>query len=458
MKKSLCILVAACFLVVGVVFAQASDGKIYTLLECAQNGIENSFKLKGYDSRVRENQAKVKETLAAENPHVGIQGATVYQKPEIDFSIAQALPISIPGLASAPAAVVQPEWYHNYSVSIRKLISSFGRIEAAAKLIGMTQEIEKTRKDMETQSLLFSVTQAFYNMTLAGELLETARAEQASWEEQYHVTEALYNRGAVARYDLLRVEVSLERSRDQVQTTIKNLGLARGNLRTLMGLPVDTFIEGVRETCLWKDEESHRLEFSLEKWRQIALQSQPAIQLARVACMQAEYALQLAMLDMAPALNFETGYTRQTATFITEDWGWKNTLSLSLPLMDGGEKKAKIAEAKEIITQADLNLSDTLRNVNWNVEQAYLELQDLHPKIDTAQHQVTVSEEGLRVAKVRYKEGLSTMVEVVDAQNSLVRARVKLSETLYYYYTSMAALSYASGILQDDIFLLGRRP
>lgn len=459
MKQHPCLIIIVIILLSVVTFAYASDCEhnTYTLLECAQTGIKNSFKLKVYDSKVRENQAKVKETLAKNNLHIGIQGVSTYQNPELDISLANLLPIPMPGIPMNKG-VINPIWYHNYNLSISKLITSFGKVEAAAKLMEMSQEMEKIQKEMEMESLLFNITQGFYGIIFADQMLEIASADLKSWEEQYKVSESLYNRGVVARYDRIRVQVAVQHARDQVETSKKNVEMARENLRTLMGLSFDEKVGAVKETSVWNGEEMHRLEFSLEKWRKIALADQPAIHLGKLACQQGQHALQLAMLDNAPVLNFQTSYARLTKTFIGAEWSWQNTLSLSLPLMDGGERKSKIAQWKEIITQAELNLADTERNVLWNVEQAYLELHNLFPKLETAKQEVAVSEEGFRVAKVRYKEGLNTMVEVIDSQSSLIRAKIKLQDTLIKYYSSMAALSYAAGILRDDIFLLGRKP
>ncbi len=163
-------------------------------------------------------------------------------------------------------------------------------------------------------------------------------------------------------------------------------------------------------------------------------------------------------MDNAPSLSFKTDYGKQTKTFVGSDWFWQNTVALSLPISDGGERKALMTEAVEMITQADLNKADTERTVLWNVEQAYLELHDLYPKIETAKFQVESATESLRVAKVRYREGLSTLIEVLDGETALRNAQLILQRTLCSYYIQMAALSYSTGIIQDDIFLLGRKP
>ena len=457
MRKKSTILISACIFIFLFILCPEcfpeNTANDYSLLECAEIGIKNSFKLQTYDSKVRQDDARVKHTLATNNPHVSIDGSSTYQKPTVNFG----LPISLPGIPPIQGVVV-PEWYHTYELAVTKLITSFGKVEAAAKVQQATVEQDRIQKDMERDTLLFQIAQAYYTLILSKEMLSIAQIQQQEWLEQQKISEALYKRGVAAKYDLLRVQVATVQAEDAVQTAGKNVDVAAGNLRTLMGLPKSMPVTDVKRVSPWSSEEEHRLEFSLDRWQDLARNNNPTLALCDLAHKQGVLALELAGLDNAPSLSFKTDYGKQTKTFVGSDWFWQNTVALSLPISDGGERKALMTEAVEMITQADLNKADTERTVLWNVEQAYLELHDLYPKIETAKFQVESATESLRVAKVRYREGLSTLIEVLDGETALRNAQLILQRTLCSYYIQMAALSYSTGIIQDDIFLLGRKP
>lgn len=453
MKKSLySLLVMMMTVLILSCSAQAQQKKQYTMEECARTGIQNSFRLKTYDSKVVQNDAKVKETMAINNPSVGISGSSTYQRPEVAFG----LPISIPGVTPFQA-VVTPEWYHTYNIAVTKLITSFGKVEASARLTRVGDLQYKAQQQVDQESLLFEIAKGYYNVILASQLVEIARTQERVWTEQYKVSEAMYKRGTVAKYDLLRVHVSLLQAHDQVITSTKDLEVARGSLRTLMGMPPETVIDDVEDRSLWDDRESEKLGLPLEHWKSAAKERSPAIQLGKVARLQGICALDLAVLDNAPSLSFQSSYARQTQTMVGEDWAWKNVFALTLPISDGGQKSAKITQAKELIKQADLNIQDTERNVLWNVEKSFLDLHDQYVKIKTAEEQLDAAKEGFRVAKVRYAAGIGTIVELTDAESSLVKAAVNLKQVYCTYHIQMAALSYASGILYDDIFMPGRK-
>lgn len=432
--------------------ALSQEKKYYSIEECARIGIDNSFKLKAHDSRIVQNDAKVRETLATNNPSVSISGSSTYQRPQVMFG----LPITLPGIPTLEGIIV-PEWYHTYNIAVNKLITSFGKVEAAARVTQAGDLQYKAQQRIDQDSLLFDIVRGYYNVILSRQLVEIAKAQEKLWKEHYKVSESMYKRGTVAKYDLLRVHVSLTQAREQHVTSLKDLEVARGSLRTLMGLPISTIIGDIEDQPFWADSEKEKMELPIEHWREKARQNSSAIHLGKAARLQGVYALDLAVLDNAPTLSFQTNYARLTKTMFGEDWSWQNTFALSIPISDGGQKSARITQAKELIAQADLNIRDTERNVLWNVEKSYLDLHELQIKIKTAEEQLDVAKEGSRVANIRYKAGIGTIVELTDAESNLVKAEVNLRQAYCSYYIQMAALSYNSGILYDDIFMSGRK-
>ncbi|MDQ7821939.1 MAG: TolC family protein [Candidatus Eremiobacteraeota bacterium] len=424
--------------------------KIYTLSECVSTAIENSYRLPTYDSRITQNKAKVKETMDAFNPTMTFQGSYTYQEPAIPFEI-QGLPFAFPA-----ASPIVPSFYQQYNLAVSKLITSFGKVEAAARLQSLSSEQYKLQKSAEREAVVFNTINTYYMVLFNQELVKIAQADESDWKEQYKLTGAQYKRGTVARYDLLRVEVALAQSHDQVISTSKNLEVSKRNLRTLMGLPAETRIDRIEKTSVWESFEKDHMDRPLDMWKDICDKCHPALLLGRLAMTQGWFSLEVARLDNAPALSASSTYSRLTPTAFGENWAWKNSLALNIPIFDGGVRTEKMDQAWELIRQAQLNLDDTKRNTLWNVEKAYLDLHDLPPRLETAKKQVESAQESYRVAQVRYKAGLNTMVEVVDAHRALIVSETNQMQLLFSYYTQMAALSYATGVLFDELFLEGR--
>ncbi len=444
MRSAVIVTVAIFFILSAANGVFGSEEKKLDLRECARTGIENSFRLQSYDSKSRYTDARVKEVSAAKNPHVSINGSSAFQQPEV------ALALQSDPQAPPVKAIAIPKWYHSYTLAVTQLISSFGKIEMNEKYVKMDEVLINFQKQSETDKLLFDITEAYYRVMLAKELLDIADAQHQMWQEQYKTSESMFNRGAVAKYDLLRIKVSLSKSEENIITAQKDLEIAKGSLETLMGVKYIFDNSGVIYNDFWVNKA--RFEQNAGEWKKIAAEQNPVILLGKAAVEQSDYAIGLAKLEMAPSLMFQTGYGRNSATFATEDWSWKNSVSLNLPIGDGGERKAKIAQARELKTQAQLNLADTNKNIMWDVEKACLQMKELKAKQITAGEQLESASETFRVASLRYTSGLGTMVELTDASANLVTAQSQIKQINYSIQIQSAIISYSCGTINQEIF------
>jgi outer membrane protein TolC len=83
--------------------------------------------------------------------------------------------------------------------------------------------------------------------------------------------------------------------------------------------------------------------------------------------------------------------------------------------------------------------------VTLEVKQAYLNLQSAEQQIETAQKGLVAAREALRVANLRYQEGVGTPVEVSDANAQFVAARTAVVNAIYQYRIAVSNLQRAVG-------------
>ena len=79
-------------------------------------------------------------------------------------------------------------------------------------------------------------------------------------------------------------------------------------------------------------------------------------------------------------------------------------------------------------------LENSERQVMLEVEQAYARLQDRWTSIEVAEKNVSQAEEASRIARLRYQNGLSTSVELLQSQADLSRARYSLNQAQASYH------------------------
>jgi len=122
---------------------------------------------------------------------------------------------------------------------------------------------------------------------------------------------------------------------------------------------------------------------------------------------------------------------------------------LSIPLFDGGQREGRISEQRSLVRLESIKTRDIEKQIALEVRDALLTL-------DSTRQQVTVAQEGLRLAfrelhlaRQRFAVGVATNIEVTDAQTSVAQARDNLIEALFNFNASRVDLARAQGRIED---------
>jgi len=83
--------------------------------------------------------------------------------------------------------------------------------------------------------------------------------------------------------------------------------------------------------------------------------------------------------------------------------------------------------------------------IRLEVRSNWADVSSIALEIDGAQQAVDVAREAYAIAQVRYQTGVSTLVELLDAEVALIETEVNLSGTLYRYNVALAQLEYSIG-------------
>ena len=119
--------------------------------------------------------------------------------------------------------------------------------------------------------------------------------------------------------------------------------------------------------------------------------------------------------------------------------------SLNIPLYDGGATAARVKES-HVDEDTERTIRDQLRlNVGLEVRSDYLNVINAQSLIQADAQGVTESRESLRLAQVRYKAGVGTLLEVTNAEANLATAETNLASAQFQLQTAYAALLRAEG-------------
>jgi outer membrane protein TolC len=146
----------------------------------------------------------------------------------------------------------------------------------------------------------------------------------------------------------------------------------------------------------------------------------------------------------------DANYNQQTATAFSEDFSWNASVVLSMPLWDGGLSRAQEVENKRQVSQLRQTYEQVRQGIELEVKQSLLSIEEARQRIATAETAVTQAEESLRIARVRYEAGVSTSVELTDAETALTQARTNRVNATYDYALALARLDKARGVYAGE--------
>ena len=266
------------------------------------------------------------------------------------------------------------------------------------------------------------VAQAYYDAVLSDRLVviaEAALAQAASTAEQVRKQREA---GRLAEFDLLRAQVTHDSQRPEVIRRRSARDLAHLRLKQLLEIPLDTPLQ------LAADLEAPALPAPVQRYAaEIAAAESGTAPRARTAVAQAENDVQQREADVRivrsqrlPAVSVSSSFGQVAYSGIpsVRDFrtNWTVGAAAQVPLFTGGRIKAEESSARAdlVETQARLRLARELSTLDE--ASARLELANARSAWEATAGTVQQAIRAYEIAELRYREGLSTQLELSDAR------------------------------------------
>jgi len=144
-------------------------------------------------------------------------------------------------------------------------------------------------------------------------------------------------------------------------------------------------------------------------------------------------------------LGLDASYGWQQDEFSPGEKKWSIGLTVGIPIFEQLTVKSKINQAAANLNGLKAAETQTTRNIELDVQQAWLSLKEAMERLDVTKKTLEQAEEDMRVSEGRYKEGIGNILEVIDAQTALTQARTNNVVSLYDIAGSGAKLDRATG-------------
>ncbi|MBW3623488.1 MAG: TolC family protein, partial [Armatimonadetes bacterium] len=194
------------------------------------------------------------------------------------------------------------------------------------------------------------------------------------------------------------------------------------------------------------------LPLDLEPAIHLAYEQRPEVLSAANAVRIAERSVDLARRERRPdaALSGQFLFNPDAAGFGANEKSWNVVAQLSVPIYQGGIVRARVNEAQADVETARSTLEQVKQGVALEVRSALLDLQESARRRQTVAANVVQAREALRIAQVRFRAGVSTTVEVTDAQVAYIQALTNQVNAEYDHLSAEARLRRAVGRLVPE--------
>ena len=329
---------------------------------------------------------------------------------------------------------------HNFSISAPVF---HPQLDASIDSARYTREGTGASYEEALQQAKYDAISGYYTLIMNRNLVDVA--QQAVKDYQGHVTnvEAQYNVGLVASSDVLAAKTNLADSETSLVKAQNTANLAEASLNQVIAYPVQTSITTAEHDLQYKP-----YNVTLEQAKAYAMLHRSALVKSALDVKSAEEAVRSAKAGYLPVVSVSASrtYTDLDGYFGTSNKSWRVGASASWSLWDGGATQNAIKKANAQLEQAkEANLA-TVDAVLLAVQKAYLNLRSAEQTIQSTQTAVAQGQESFRIATLRYRAGVGTNLDVLDAETKLTTARNNYVQALYNYNISIAALEQLTGV------------
>lgn len=431
------ILVASCILVNFKFYAQ---GKLsLTVDQAIEIGLQNSKLLHVSLMKVKSAEAKVKEINAMRLPSLKLSAG--YRR----LSEVDPFTVSVPGMGSFS---ISPAIFNNYSAQLtlfQPLFTGFrllGNSEMNEQLSNATSE----EYNKDKSELIFNIKNAYWGVFKATQFKKVM--DETVDQIKAHVADAknLEKAGMMTTNDILKIEVQLSNALYQQVDAENAVKLATVALCNNLGISLGTNIEIASSVNMVSTQFD-----DLNKLVGDAINKRAEIKAADSRVKASEAGVTLAKSSWYPQLSLIGNYyysrpnQRILPTRDQFDATWDVGINLSLNVWDWLTTKHQTDQAEAQLSQAVDAMGMIKDGITLEVTQNYLSFSQAKRKIDIAELAVKQAQENLRVTNDKFKNGLATTSELVDAETALFGAKTNFTTSVVDYELSKAKLEKSIG-------------
>ncbi len=312
-----------------------------------------------------------------------------------------------------------------------------GRI-AQAKLAATAADHSAARA---RQQVGYDVATSWLDLAKAREYHELLQRARETTRAHVQLAQDYHETGFIVSSEVLRAQVYLAEMDELVTRAGSGAELALAALNFNLGLPQD------REHDLGMLPEMPVADPSVESCLLMAVENRHDLLGARLMQKAGEREEDVAAAAFLPTIGVQGNYDAwddQILGLEATSWSVKGVVSINL--FSGGSDRAKMQHARAMARSYAEDVSRFEEGVQLQVKQAHANFNAAQLRLDAAQAALEAGRENLRVVEERFRQGVSQMIDLLDAETALRELEVRELVARHDTYREAFALRHAAGL------------
>ncbi len=424
-----------------------SQPKVLTLQDAINYAIENKADSKKARLEIENSEYQIQEVRSRALPQISLNGNLTYN-PTLQKSFISADQFGGPA-GSTQELIFGQKWSSVGGAALTQNIFDLA-VFTGLKAARSTREFYKVNAQLTDEQVIERVANNYYQVYVLRQQLTVLDSNLVNTTKVRNIISGQFDNGLAKKIDLDRMNVNLSNISTQKQRALNALQLQENTLKFWMGMPIENAIV-IPNTAFKvnfgilseKPNTENRTEFKLLKVQEQLLTYQKK-------SIEAEY---------YPSLSLSAGfnYIGQGPEF---PWGgkpedkvyWSNYsnvgINLKVPIFTGFSTRARVRQADIKIRLNKEDLVDTKLSLDLAYENARTQIENSFITISNQKSNEQLAQEVLENTKNNYLQGLASLTDLLDAENSLVEAQNNYTAAMLEYKLAEIQLIKSKGELK----------
>jgi outer membrane protein len=432
--------------IVLILTCSAASAKVLTLNDCIELALKNNQDVIRARGNVRVADGNVWQAFGAFLPSVdasasvtethtptGTSWIAVYDSVSGTFS---AVPVGSGGVDKA------------YSLRASAAMTIFNGGRNIFNFIGANADKKYYDYTLEAteQNMIYSVKLYYFAYLRAVEQEKISQKAVKRGEEQYKLVDSKYKVGSASRSDVLKATVQYGNDKLDLIAAHNAVQVAHADLAYLIGVDVNS------DTEFSSDFEARKYDGTEADAMKFGLANHPGLISNEYNLKAARYDVKTTFGRYLPSLGislnryWSNSQWSEFKKFRSEDGQWSISTTLSIPIFENFSRKQDMSRAKAVLNNARADYYYAKNKVVHDIRESYLDITRAEEALNVAKENVSAATEDMTLVQERYNLGAATILDLLDAQVSLITAENARNEAEFDYNLAVAKLENATGV------------